>query len=61
LKVFGVNLGAMRGSEGEEGVPENIQNGPVFFSNDYYRANFDRLLSLPRRDALVAMARGMKR
>jgi len=27
---------------------ENIQNGPVFFSSEYYRANFDKLLSLPR-------------
>src|SRR5438270_648903 len=40
---------------------ENIQNGPIFFSSDYYRANFDKLLSLPRRDALMAMARGMKK
>jgi short-subunit dehydrogenase len=40
---------------------ENIQNGPAFFSSEYYRANFDKLLSLPRRDALMAMAKGMKR
>jgi short-subunit dehydrogenase len=40
---------------------ENIQNGPVFFSSEYYRANFEKLLSMPRRDALLAMARGMKR
>lgn len=40
---------------------ENIQNGPVFFSSEHYRATFDRLLSLPRRDALMAMAMGMKR
>jgi uncharacterized protein len=39
----------------------NIQNGPLFFSSEYYRANFEKLLSLPRRDALMAMARGMKR
>jgi uncharacterized protein len=39
----------------------NIQNGPLFFSSEYYRANFEKLLSLPRRDALMAMAKGMKR
>jgi short-subunit dehydrogenase len=40
---------------------ENIQAGPTFFSSEYYKANFDKLLALPRRDALTAMARGMKR
>jgi hypothetical protein len=40
---------------------ENIQNGPVFFSSEYYRANFDKLLALPRRDALKLMAKTMKR
>jgi short-subunit dehydrogenase len=40
---------------------ENIRNGPTFFSSEPYRANFETLLSLPRRDALMAMARGMKR
>jgi short-subunit dehydrogenase len=40
---------------------ENIGNGPTFFSSESYRANFEALLSMPRRDALMAMARGMKR
>lgn len=40
---------------------ENIQNGPTFFSSEYYKANFDKLLSLPRHDALMAMAGAMKR
>jgi short-subunit dehydrogenase len=40
---------------------ENIQNGPVFFSSEYYRANFEKLLSMPRRDALLAMASSMKK
>jgi short-subunit dehydrogenase len=40
---------------------ENLRNGPTFFSSEPYRANFEALLSLPRRDALMAMARGMKR
>lgn len=40
---------------------DNIANGPTFFSSEYYKANFDKLLSLPRRTALTAMAQGMKR
>ena len=40
---------------------DNIRNGPVFFSSEYYRANFDKLLSMPRRAALLAMAQAMKR
>lgn len=40
---------------------DNIADGPTFFSSDYYKANFDKLLSLPKRDALMAMARAMKR
>lgn len=35
---------------------ENLPNGPVFISSDYYRATFETLLSMPRRDALMAMA-----
>ncbi|WP_433526029.1 SDR family NAD(P)-dependent oxidoreductase [Nocardia pseudovaccinii] len=35
---------------------ENLSNGPVFISSDYYRATFETLLSMPRRDALMAMA-----
>jgi short-subunit dehydrogenase len=40
---------------------ENIRNGPTFFSSDHYKASFDKLLALPRRQALMAMAQGMKR
>jgi uncharacterized protein len=40
---------------------DNVRNGPLFFSSDYYRANFNKLLSMPRRDALLAMAQAMKR
>jgi uncharacterized protein len=39
----------------------NLKNGPVFFSSEYYRTNFDKLLSLPRRDALMMMATMMKK
>jgi short-subunit dehydrogenase len=39
---------------------DNLANGPTFFSSAFYKERFDTLLSLPRRDALKAMARGMK-
>jgi short-subunit dehydrogenase len=39
---------------------DNIANGPIFVSSPHYQAMFDRLLSLPRRDALMAMAAGLK-
>lgn len=40
---------------------DNIANGPTFFSSDHYKANFDRLLALPRRTALTAMEQAMRR
>ncbi|WP_218007793.1 SDR family NAD(P)-dependent oxidoreductase [Nocardia vinacea] len=40
---------------------ENLSDGPVFISSDYYRSTFETLLSMPRRDALMAMAGQMKR
>lgn len=39
----------------------NIDNGPIFISSEHYKAAFDQLLSLPRQQALMAMARSMKR
>ncbi len=39
---------------------ENITNGPVYISSDHYRAMFEALLSMPRRDALWAMADNMR-
>ncbi len=39
---------------------DNIANGPEFFPNAAYKAQFDQLLGLPKRDALLAMAAGMK-
>jgi uncharacterized protein len=38
----------------------NIRNGPVYIPSDHYRGVFTHLLSLPRRDALTAMARSRK-
>lgn len=34
--------------------------GPTFFPHAFYKENFDRLLALPKRQALAAMAAGMK-
>lgn len=39
---------------------ENIKNGPTYIPSAYYRASFDHLLSMPRRDALLMMAKSMK-
>ena len=37
-----------------------IKSGPVLIASEHYKASFDKLLSLPRRDALMAMAKSMK-
>lgn len=39
---------------------DNLENGPTFFPSAHYKASFDQLLALPRRDALAAMAQGMR-
>jgi short-subunit dehydrogenase len=39
---------------------EQIQQGPVFISSEHYQKSFDMLLSLPRPQALMAMAASMK-
>ena len=39
---------------------DNLANGPAHFPNAAYKAQFDQLLSLPRRDALLAMAQAMQ-
>lgn len=40
---------------------DNLRNGPTYIPSEHYKANFERLLSMPRRDALQAVARSMKR
>jgi short-subunit dehydrogenase len=40
---------------------DNIRNGPTFISSAHYQAMFEKLLSLPRRDALMAMADGLRK
>ena len=39
----------------------NIANGPVYLPNPHYKAMFEKLLSMPQRDALSAMAAGMRK
>jgi short-subunit dehydrogenase len=39
---------------------ENMESGPIFITSEYYKATFDHLLSMPRRDALTAIAKSMK-
>jgi uncharacterized protein len=40
---------------------DNLSNGPVYIASEHYKASFERLLAMPRRDALLAMARSMRR
>jgi short-subunit dehydrogenase len=35
---------------------ENIENGPIYITSEHYKAMFERLLAMPRREALSAMA-----
>lgn len=39
---------------------DNLAAGPAYFPNAAYKAQFDQLLAMPRRDALLAMASAMK-
>lgn len=39
---------------------DNIQQGPIFISSEHYQKSFEMLLSLPKQQALTAMAAGMK-
>jgi uncharacterized protein len=39
---------------------DNLADGPTYIPSEAYKTPFDQLLALPRRDALRAMAAGMK-
>jgi uncharacterized protein len=39
---------------------DGLDKGPVLITSEHYKATFDKLLSMPRRDALTAMAKSMK-
>jgi short-subunit dehydrogenase len=40
---------------------DNIKSGPVLICSEHYKGLFEQLLSMPRRAALAAMARSMKK
>lgn len=40
---------------------ENLTRGPVLITSEHYKATFNQLLSMPRREALAAMAARMKK
>lgn len=65
LAKSGVDVTKMQNTMSADEVAEltldNIANGPTFFSSKHYVAMFEQLLSLPRRDALTAMAAALKR
>jgi uncharacterized protein len=64
LSKSGVDMTKLKNTMKAEEVayltPENIQNGPTYISSAHYQAMFEKLLSMPRRDALAAMAAGMR-
>ena len=39
---------------------DNLANGPTFCPNPHYRALFERMTTMPRQQALLAMAQGMR-
>jgi short-subunit dehydrogenase len=40
---------------------ENIRNGPIYISSEHYKKTFGQLLSMPRDQAISAMAKSMKK
>ena len=61
----GIDLSQMNNVMSPQQVVEltlqNIDNGPTFISSAHYQALFEQLLSLPRQQALTAMAGSMKK
>lgn len=60
----GYDLSKMQGVMKAEDVAaltlEHVAEGPTFISSDHYRAMFEKLAAMPRREALMAMAAGIK-
>lgn len=42
------------------GALENLKNGPIYVPSEHYRAQFDTLVTMPRRQALAAMAASLR-
>lgn len=61
----GIDLSKMSNVMSPDQVAEltlqNIDNGPTFISSAHYKALFEQLQSMPRQQALMAMAGSMKR
>lgn len=51
--------GLMSPDEVAQVTLDNIDNGPTFISSAHYEKQFEKLLSMPRRDALSMMAKMM--
>ena len=51
----------MKAQEVAELTLAALGQGPTFISSDHYRATFDALLAMPRREALLAMADGLRK
>ncbi len=64
-RLQGIDVATLRNVMSADAVAElaleNIGNGPVYIPSEHYRASFERLLSMPRRDALTMMASSMKK
>lgn len=52
--------GALKPGEVAAQALDRIADGPTFVSGDRYRAMFEALVAMPRRDALTTMAAGIK-
>lgn len=61
----GIDPAAMTNQQTAEEVAkltlENLRNGPTYIPHPYYKAMFDQVLAMPRPQALMAMAKGMKK
>jgi short-subunit dehydrogenase len=60
----GMDLSNVEGTMSPDDVArvtlENIGNGPTFVSHPRYKAMYDHLIAMPRREALAASARALK-
>ncbi|MCE7795928.1 SDR family oxidoreductase [Sphingobium sufflavum] len=61
----GLDPAAMTNQQAPEEVArltlDNLRNGPTYIPHAHYKAMFEQILAMPRPQALVAMAKGMKK
>jgi short-subunit dehydrogenase len=64
-RLQGINPATLRNLMSPDDVArlalDNLDNGPVYIPSDHYRASFEQLLAMPRRQALTVMAANMKK